>query len=235
MTGKYRSKVMRNKQMHIKITEIIKSQLTYLDKVRVDLDDFYDNKPNKKCELYITRKEVRRSIKKSQLKPSEIEKVILVGGCSQIPKIRKMLSDKFKETKINSSINCNEVIAKGAFTAHNIYIVDVDNNDRQFARLVVKQNTNICHSHDILVEKDNPEQTEASIIIKEDKKIIGNFIVDNLSTESEYVTFTLKIEIDGSLSVHGSCGNSEGQQAVKVPLNMGKIEEKGVTNLKKKN
>ena len=50
--------------------------------------------------------------KKKQV--NKIDEIILVGGSSKIPKIKNILSEKFKNVPINDSINPDEAVAYGA-------------------------------------------------------------------------------------------------------------------------
>ena len=45
---------------------------------------------------------------------NKFDEIILVGGCSKIPKIKKILSDKFPSVPINNAINPDEAVAFGA-------------------------------------------------------------------------------------------------------------------------
>ena len=53
-------------------------------------------------------------LKDSKIDINQIQEVILVGGSSKIPKIKNILSEKFPNTKINDTINPDEVVAYGA-------------------------------------------------------------------------------------------------------------------------
>ena len=53
-------------------------------------------------------------LKDSHIEVEQIQEIILVGGSSKIPKIKKILSEKFPNTRINDTINPDEVVAYGA-------------------------------------------------------------------------------------------------------------------------
>ena len=50
----------------------------------------------------------------SQLSPSNINEVVLVGGSTRIPKVKEMIKDYFFDVNINDSINPDETVAYGA-------------------------------------------------------------------------------------------------------------------------
>ena len=50
----------------------------------------------------------------SKINKNEISEVILIGGSTLIPKIREIISEKFKKSKINYKLDPKEVVAMGA-------------------------------------------------------------------------------------------------------------------------
>ncbi|CAG0898252.1 unnamed protein product, partial [Cyprideis torosa] len=61
-----------------------------------------------------TMEYVRQGLKDANMDKSSIDEVILVGGSTRIPKIRKLLSDFFGNEKIKEAINPDEAVAYGA-------------------------------------------------------------------------------------------------------------------------
>lgn len=59
-------------------------------------------------------KPVDQVLKDSQIDKNDIHEIVLVGGSSRIPIIRETIQNKFKDKKINCSINPDEAIAYGA-------------------------------------------------------------------------------------------------------------------------
>ena len=50
----------------------------------------------------------------SQLKKTEIDEVVLVGGSTRIPKVQELLKDFFDGKEPNKGINPDEAVAYGA-------------------------------------------------------------------------------------------------------------------------
>merc|ERR1712199_5983 len=50
----------------------------------------------------------------SELKKSEIDEVVLVGGSTRIPKVQQLLKDYFNGKEPNRGINPDEAVAYGA-------------------------------------------------------------------------------------------------------------------------
>lgn len=57
---------------------------------------------------------VKRALKDAELKPNEISEVVLVGGSTRFPEIKKTLQGLFGNTPINDNINPDKVVALGA-------------------------------------------------------------------------------------------------------------------------
>ena len=61
-----------------------------------------------------TMKPVEKALQDSNLSKSEIDEVVLVGGSTRIPKIRKLLQDFFNGKELCNSLNPDEAVAYGA-------------------------------------------------------------------------------------------------------------------------
>ena len=111
--------------------------------------------PDKHIEVSITRDEFEKSIKhyfdkiskiidslwaSSKLKPSDIDRVIRVGGSSQIPCIKNLLDDILGAEKTWSNINPSTSIAEGAA----MYAAYLDNTDFFDKKIVIRTRT--CHA-----------------------------------------------------------------------------------------
>ena len=57
---------------------------------------------------------VERTLKKAQLSKEQIDNVILVGGSTRIPRIQRLLGERFDSSKICKGINADEAVAMGA-------------------------------------------------------------------------------------------------------------------------
>ena len=67
-----------------------------------------------KAQLKRTMRPVEKVLEDAGLDKSEISQVVLVGGSTRIPYVRKMLSDAFGREKINTDVNPDEAVAVGA-------------------------------------------------------------------------------------------------------------------------
>lgn len=111
--------------------------------------------PDKHIEVSISRKEFETSIKhyfdkiskiidglwaSSGLSPSDVDRVIRVGGSSQIPCIKNLLDDILGAEKTWSNINPSTSIAEGAA----MYAAYIDNTDFFDKKIVIRTRT--CHA-----------------------------------------------------------------------------------------
>ena len=111
--------------------------------------------PDKHIEVSITREEFEKSIKhyfdkiskiidslwaSSKLNPSDIDRVIRVGGSSHIPCIKNLLDDILGAEKTWSNINPSTSIAEGAA----MYAAYLDNTDFFDKKIVIRTRT--CHA-----------------------------------------------------------------------------------------
>ena len=106
--------------------ENIKKILSSSEETILRIQNFYKNEDiNEK----ITRKEfedkcehlfrkikilLKDVLKKAKLKKNDIHEVILVGGSIKIPKVREIIKNYFKKSKINDIISPDEAVAFGA-------------------------------------------------------------------------------------------------------------------------
>ncbi|KAL3843943.1 hypothetical protein ACJIZ3_001346 [Penstemon smallii] len=61
-----------------------------------------------------TMEPVKRALKDSNLKISEIHEIVLVGGSTRIPKVQQLLKDFFNGKEPNKGVNPDEAVAHGA-------------------------------------------------------------------------------------------------------------------------
>lgn len=61
-----------------------------------------------------TLEPVKEVLEQADMKKTEIDEVILVGGSTRIPKIQELLTDFFDGKELNKNINPDEAVAYGA-------------------------------------------------------------------------------------------------------------------------
>merc|ERR1712087_63858 len=106
--------------------ERAKRQLSSQHQVRVEIEGLYDNQDFSETltrarfeELCIdlfkkTLTPVQKVMDDSELKKSEVDEVVLVGGSTRIPKVQQLLKEFFNDKEPNKGINPDEAVAYGA-------------------------------------------------------------------------------------------------------------------------
>ena len=59
-------------------------------------------------------KTIDNALNLARLKENDINYIVLIGGSTRIPYIRNMLEKKFRNSKLNYSINPDEAVSIGA-------------------------------------------------------------------------------------------------------------------------
>lgn len=106
--------------------EETKKYLSIQEEDTIAIENFYDSKPlccpikrskfEELCEDLFKRliKPLDLLLTEKNLNNTDIDEIILVGGSSKIPKVKEIISNKFKNVPINDQISPDEVVAYGA-------------------------------------------------------------------------------------------------------------------------
>jgi heat shock 70kDa protein 1/2/6/8 len=119
------TKIAKIKQKLKKTAEVVKKSLSMVNvtSVCVDLYDDIELDLRISRELFedLCDREFQKCIipinnvlKDADLKPCDIDEIVLVGGSTRIPKIQQLISDIFNGKKLNKTINPDEAVAYGA-------------------------------------------------------------------------------------------------------------------------
>ena len=107
---------------------------------KIAIEDFYNSKPL--C-CYITRSKFEELckdlfqrliipldeiLKEEKLNNTDIDEIVLVGGSSKMPKVKKIIQEKFPNIPINDQISPDEAVAYGA----SVYAEIVRRTDEDF-------------------------------------------------------------------------------------------------------
>merc|ERR1712217_543844 len=89
--------------------ERAKRSLSTQHQVRVEIEGLYDGQ-----DFSETLTPVQKVMDDAEMKKSEIDEVVLVGGSTRIPKVQQLLKDFFNGKEPNKGINPDEAVAYGA-------------------------------------------------------------------------------------------------------------------------
>lgn len=148
--------------------EIIKKKLSYSDEQVLFIENFFENENLK---IRIKREEYEdicddlfREIEVSldevlinaTLSKNEINEIILVGGSTKIPKVKKIVENFFPNCKINDYIDPDEVVAFGA-TIEAEKILHNNNNTMLISNFLLKDITPLSFGIKILNKSTDPK------------------------------------------------------------------------------
>merc|ERR1712217_246040 len=89
--------------------ERAKRSLSTQHQVRVEIEGLYDGQ-----DFSETLTPVQKVMDDAEMKKSEVDEVVLVGGSTRIPKVQQLLKDFFNGKEPNKGINPDEAVAYGA-------------------------------------------------------------------------------------------------------------------------
>ena len=219
-----------------KACERAKRRLTDFKHTVIHIENYLSNKSikfsitkedfNKYCKILFTKFEkiIDKFLELSEIekKKIKINEIILIGGSSQIPKIKEIIKYKFKDSEIKSDLDPKEVVAMGAAirganylnlpSVKNIKLFDVINlslgillSKNKFKK-IIKRNSKIPDKkiNFFGTAYDNQDfgrieiyEGEEDEKCKENNLLLGKFNVINLShKKAGEVEIKVKFEID---------------------------------------
>lgn len=195
---------------------------------------------------------VEKALKDADIKKSEINQVVLVGGSTRMPAIRNLVK-KLTETKINDTVNPDEVVAIGAAIqagilaseVKDVLLLDVTPLSLGLETLGGVMTTLISRNTTIPVKKselfstavDNQTNVEIHVLQGErpmvtGNKSLGNFRLDGIPEAPRgepQIQVTFDIDVDGLLSVKAKEKRTGVEQSVTIQnastLNDDEIQE----------
>jgi len=182
---------------------------------------------------------VEQALRDSKLSPQDIDKLILVGGPTRIPIVRKYLGSFF-EVEPERGIDPMGIVATGASVQasvlngeiRNMLLLDVtplslgvETSGGLFTRLI-KRNTTIPAEENMMFATEKDGQTSMMIHVLQgeremtkDNMSVGLFKLDGIPQASRYeqkVEVTFKIDVNGILTVSAEILETGKKEAVKV-------------------
>jgi len=121
--------------------EKAKRALSAAHSVRLEIESFFDGEDfseqltrAKFEELNMdlfrsTLNPVQKVMEDAELKPSEIDEIVLVGGSTRIPKVQSLVKDKFNGKEPSRGINPDEAVAYGAAVQAGVLSGEEDTGD----------------------------------------------------------------------------------------------------------
>ena len=190
----------------------------------------------------------RKALEDANMKASEVDEVILVGGSTRIPRIQEAV-EQFFGKKPNKSVNPDEVVAVGAAiqggvlsgSVTDVLLLDVTPLSLGIETMggvydvVIESNTTVPtkKSKTYSTASDNQPQVEIHVLQGErpmarDNRSVGRFILDGIPPAPRgvpQIEVTFDIDANGILSVTAMDKGTGKQQNIRIEASTGLSKE----------
>ncbi|MCZ8046008.1 MAG: molecular chaperone DnaK [Microcystis aeruginosa K13-10] len=187
-----------------------------------------------------TLEPVQQSLKDSELQPSDINRVILVGGSTRIPAVQRLISRFFSAGQIDRSVNPDEAVALGAAIqagvlggeVEDILLLDVTPLSLGIETLgevltkIIDRNTTIPTSKSQVFSTAADGQTSVEIHVLQgeramarDNKTLGKFLLTGIPPAPRgmpQIEVAFEIDVNGILKVAASDQGTGKEQSILI-------------------
>jgi heat shock 70kDa protein 1/2/6/8 len=206
---------------------------------------------------------VKSVLKDANLKPGQINDIVLVGGSTRIPKIQSMLSEYFDNKELCRSINPDEAVAYGAAvqgailsgvhssTTQSLLLVDVtplslgiETSGKYFSP-IIKRNTAIPvkKTKQYSTEEDNQDHVvipiyegERTMTDAEGMTLLGEFTITGIQLAKRgepKIDVTFTIDTNGILSVEARDATTNAVANITIANSRGRLSPEQVAKMVK--
>jgi len=187
-----------------------------------------------------TLEPVQQSLKDSELQPSDIDRVVLVGGSTRIPAVQELISRFFSTGQIDRSVNPDEAVALGAAIqagvlggeVEDILLLDVTPLSLGIETLgevftkIIDRNTTIPTSKSQVFSTAADGQTSVEIHVLQgertmarDNKTLGKFLLTGIPPAPRgvpQIEVAFEIDVNGILKVAASDQGTGKEQSILI-------------------
>jgi len=181
---------------------------------------------------------VQQSLKDSELQPSDIDRVVLVGGSTRMPAVQQLISRFFSTGQIDRSVNPDEAVALGAAIqagvlggeVEDILLLDVTPLSLGIETLgevftkIIDRNTTIPTSKSQVFSTAADGQTSVEIHVLQgertmarDNKTLGKFLLTGIPPAPRgvpQIEVAFEIDVNGILKVAASDQGTGKEQSI---------------------
>ncbi|TPP65837.1 DnaK-type molecular chaperone BiP [Fasciola gigantica] len=207
-----------------------------------------------------TLEPLTQALKDAQLQRNQIDEVLLVGGSTRIPMIRKLVKEYFDGRRINTSVNPDEAVARGAALQaakmsgeQDELIKDLEMKDVTplslgtelydgRMRVVIRRNTPIpiTKSKGLQTTRDNQSDCPFSVyegerVMAADNHLLASFELTGLTPAKRGLVkfdLTFHVDEDGILTVAASERGTDNQEKIKITQTADGLTEEDVKRMR---
>ncbi len=187
-----------------------------------------------------TIKPVKESLRDADLKPDDIDRIILVGGSTRIPAVQKAIKNFFGGREPDRSINPDEAVALGAAIqagvlggeVEDLLLLDVTPLSLGIETLgevftkIIERNTTIPTSKSQIFSTATDGQTSVEIHVLQgeramakDNKSLGKFLLDRIPPAPRgvpQIEVSFEMDVDGILQVVAQDRGTGREQSIRI-------------------
>ena len=195
---------------------------------------------------------VKQALKDADLKPDEIDRIILVGGSTRIPAVQQAIATIFQEIQIDRSVNPDEAVAAGAAIqagvlggeVEDVLLLDITPLSLGLETLgevftkIIEKNTTVPTSKSQIFSTAADGQTSVEIHVLQgeramakDNKSLGQFLLTGIPVAPRgmpQIEVTFEIDVNGILQVSAQDKGTGKQQGITISntggLSSGEVE-----------
>ena len=187
-----------------------------------------------------TLEPVKQALKDSDLKPSQIDRIILVGGSTRIPAVHKAIESIFDGMQIDRSVNPDEAVAAGAAIqagvlggeVEDVLLLDITPLSLGIETLgevftkIIEKNTTVPTSKSQIFSTAADGQTSVEIhalqgerAMAKDNKSLGKFLLTGIPVAPRgmpQIEVSFEIDVNGILQVSARDKGTGKQQGITI-------------------
>ena len=187
-----------------------------------------------------TLEPVKLALKDADLKPNEVDRIILVGGCTRIPAVQSAIETIFKGMQIDRSVNPDEAVAAGAAIqagvlsgeVEDVLLLDITPLSLGIETLgevftkIIEKNTTVPTSKSQIFSTAADGQTSVEIhalqgerAMAKDNKSLGKFLLTGIPVAPRglpQIEVAFEIDVNGILQVSALDKGTSKQQSITI-------------------